>query len=75
MSEEGCELWFYKRTNNKGLGVKEEVTGRTPVQADGSILLQEVAKFHRDLLPKPDEAVCRSLSLQLRPETTKEAGA
>lgn len=64
-----------ERTNNKGLGVKEEVTGRVPVQADGSILLQDVAKCRRDLLPKPCEAVCRSLSLQLRPETTKEAGA
>ena len=63
-----------ERTNNKGLGVKGEVTGRAPVQADGNIQLQEVSKCHRDLLPKPGEAVCRSLSLQLRPETTKEAG-
>lgn len=49
--------------------------GRAPVQADGSIQLQEVSKCRRDLLPKPAKAVCRSLSLQLRPETTKEAEA
>lgn len=48
---------------------------RAPVQADGSIQLQEVSKCRRDLLPKPAKAVCRSLSLQLRPETTKEAEA
>lgn len=50
----------------------EEVMGGAPVQADGSIQLQEVSKCLRDLLPKPAKAVCRSLSLQLRPETTKE---
>lgn len=75
-SKEGCELWFYTEDQDEPKpGSEARSKSWAPIQADRSTRHRKSPNASGDCFQNPVMLCPEALSLQLRPEMTKEAGA